>query len=155
MTSLARIQLEASLAPLTFTVPVEPRGWARARRHGNVYFLDSETIAFRNAVITFATQAMRRHAIFGGPVAMTVISIMPVPESWSRTKRAAALAGTIRPASKPDSDNLAKSVADALNKVVYRDDGQIVDLRSIKFYGARAQVQVAISPVTEMTNVSV
>jgi hypothetical protein len=33
MTSLARIQLEASLA-LTFTVPVAPRGWARARRHG-------------------------------------------------------------------------------------------------------------------------
>jgi Holliday junction resolvase RusA-like endonuclease len=149
MTALARIQFEASLSSLTFTVPVEPRGWARARRRGGTYFLDPETVAFRNAVIAFATQAMVRHSAFDEAVAMTVISILSIPASWSRTRRAAALAGTIRPTAKPDVDNLAKGVCDALNGIVYRDDAQVVDLRSIKFYGARPEVQVAVSPIRE------
>lgn len=147
MTSLAHVQLQASLASITFTVPVAPRGWARARRRGNVYFLDEASINFRNAVTTFASQAMQRFTLIEGPVEMTVISIMPIPESWSRVKRGAALAGQVRPTGKPDSDNLAKGVADALNKVVYRDDAQIVSLHSIKFYGERPEVQVAVSEV--------
>lgn len=147
MTSLAHAQLEASLSEITFTVPVEPRGWARARRRGNVYFIDVDTLAFRNAVITYASMAMQGFTLLEGPVIMTVISIMPVPKSWSRKKHASALAGQIRPASKPDADNLAKGVGDALNLVVYRDDAQIVDLRSIKFYGARPEVQIAVSEV--------
>lgn len=146
---LTRAQLEASMHEITFAVPVAPRGWARPRRNGNVYFLDQGALNFRNAVIAFAAQAMQRYTLLEGPVAMTVISIIPVPDSWSEKKRAAALAGQIRPASKPDADNLAKGVSDALNKVVYRDDAQIVDLRSIKFYGAKPEVQIAISEVAK------
>lgn len=147
MTSLAHAQLEASLKKITFTVPVVPRGWARARRKGNVYFVDPETSAFKRAVTRCAAEAMRRSVLFEGPVEMIVISIMPVPASWSRKKTEAALAGQVRPVAKPDADNLAKAVMDALNLVVYRDDAQIVDLRSIKFYGARPEVQVAVGEV--------
>lgn len=147
MTALARIQLEASLETVTFTVPVEPRGWARARRRGNVYFIDAETAAFKKAIATFGTQAMRGRTPFDGAVSLTVISIMAVPTSWSRKKSAAALSGEIRPTSKPDFDNLAKAVSDALNGIAWRDDAQVVDGRSIKFYGARPEVQIAVSEV--------
>lgn len=147
MTSLAHVQLQASLSKITFTVPVTPRGWARARRKGNVYFVDQETAAFKRAVTAFAAEAMRHSVLLEGPVAMTVISIMPVPASWPRKKTEAALRGEVRPMTKPDADNLAKGVADSLNLVVYRDDAQIVSLRSEKFYGARPEVQVAVSEV--------
>lgn len=147
MTSLARIQLEASLKTITFTIPVEPRGWARARRHGNVYFIDPATQFYRNAIVAFASEAMVRHTLIEGPVEMTVISIITPPESWSTIKRKRAVAGEIMPACKPDADNLFKAVADALNKVVYRDDAQIIDARSVKRYGARPEVQIAVSEI--------
>lgn len=45
------------------------------------------------------------------------------------------LDGTIKPLRKPDVDNVAKLVLDALNGVAYVDDKQIVELNVIKKYG--------------------
>lgn len=39
------------------------------------------------------------------------------------------------PALRPDADNLAKTVLDALNRVAYRDDAQIVELVVVKSWG--------------------
>ena len=36
--------------------------------------------------------------------------------------------------SRPDLDNLVKSVSDGLNGVAFRDDSQITELRAIKQY---------------------
>ncbi len=36
---------------------------------------------------------------------------------------------------KPDADNIAKSVADALNGIVYMDDEQIAELTIVKLFG--------------------
>ena len=39
------------------------------------------------------------------------------------------LSGKMRPTMKPDNDNIAKSVLDALNGLAYVDDKQIVELK--------------------------
>lgn len=44
------------------------------------------------------------------------------------------LNGEIYPTKKPDIDNIAKSILDALNSVVYRDDSQVVELIVKKSY---------------------
>ena len=49
---------------------------------------------------------------------MVLTATFPVPTSWSRRKREAALTGTIQHIKKPDCDNLLKCV-DALNQVVW------------------------------------
>lgn len=73
-----------------------------------------------------------------GPVVIDLEFVLPIPSSWSRKKQAAALAGEIRPISKPDRDNLEKLVLDAFTRSGrwWRDDSQIVDGRSRKVYGA-------------------
>lgn len=41
---------------------------------------------------------------------------------------------------KPDCDNLAKSVLDALNGIAYNDDSQITSLHVVKEYGTQPKV---------------
>ena len=71
-----------------------------------------------------------------GPLAISVIATLPIPKSWSGRKKRLAAAGLIRPAGKPDADNLLKAAGDGLNAIVWRDDSQIVDARVRKVYGA-------------------
>ena len=42
-------------------------------------------------------------------------------------------------------DNIAKTVADALNGVAYRDDSAIVELRVAKWYGNLERLVVHVS----------
>ncbi len=56
-----------------------------------------------------------------GALELLVTATFPVPTSWSRRKREAALAGTFPHVTKPDCDNLLKCI-DALNQIVFVDD---------------------------------
>ncbi len=67
-----------------------------------------------------------------------------VAESWPRKKRAAALAGEIKPTGKPDADNVQKALFDALNGVIWKDDSQIVDITFRKRYGLKPQTVLRI-----------
>jgi len=57
------------------------------------------------------------------------------------------LNGCIYPTKKPDADNIAKIVLDALNGVAYTDDTQVVNLSVQKRYGEVAEVKVEITEV--------
>jgi Holliday junction resolvase RusA-like endonuclease len=52
--------------------------------------------------------------------------------------------GKIRPAKKPDADNIMKAIADALNGIAYKDDSQIVNVTITKWYSDTPRVEVAI-----------
>lgn len=56
------------------------------------------------------------------------------------------LDGKIRPTKKPDWDNIGKIVTDALNKIAYRDDSQVVACRVEKWYGPIPEVIVTLGP---------
>lgn len=47
-------------------------------------------------------------------------------------------------AKRPDIDNLQKSINDALNSIVFRDDGQIVEVHAIKVYRESVGIRVTI-----------
>ncbi len=66
--------------------------------------------------------------------ATIVVSAEP-PKSWSKKKRAAAICGELRPTTKPDVDNTAKGILDALNGIVYADDKQVVELHVVVTVG--------------------
>lgn len=68
-----------------------------------------------------------------------------IPKGFSRAKTASAIAGHLVPISRPDYDNLSKSVTDALNGVIYHDDAQIVDMHCRKLYGLEPRVEITLS----------
>lgn len=81
-----------------------------------------------------------------GPLGLRVTFFMPIPESWSKTKKEAATRGDLLPTTRPDLDNLGKTVMDALNWVAYKDDSQIVRLEMSKFYGKPATL-ITLEPL--------
>ena len=73
----------------------------------------------------------------GTAVRACIQVIQQIPKSWSNSKHLKAERGLIMPTShNGDIDNIAKSILDALNGLVYEDDCQITCLVISKQYGA-------------------
>ena len=117
-----------------------------ARETGHAY-TPEKTRNFEAALKYAAMQAMGDRPPLEGPLTVTMDVVMPVAKSWSKKRRAAALNGTDRPTKKPDWDNFGKTV-DALNEVVWIDDGQIVDGRVTKRYGEKPGMWITVTPLT-------
>lgn len=69
---------------------------------------------------------------------------MNMPKSFNKKKQEQALKDEIRPITKPDCDNLAKSINDALNGIVYPDDKQIACLQVNKYYALSDSALITI-----------
>ena len=122
--------------PVKITVPGPPKAWERAghrivtARSGRQFvssYTPAQTRHEQSFIRALACTAMGDRPLFSGPIDLQVVAYMGVPASWSNKKRAAALSDQIRPTSKPDFDNLAKSLCDAVKGIVWVDDFQVTD----------------------------
>jgi Holliday junction resolvase RusA-like endonuclease len=95
-----------------------------------------------------ARQAMVGQPPLAGPLAIAVTVFAQVPPSWSRKKRAAALSGELRPG-RPDWDNLAKAIGDALTSIVFADDAQIAEAQISKRYDAKPRLEIEIHRIAD------
>jgi Holliday junction resolvase RusA-like endonuclease len=77
---------------------------------------------------------------------------MPIPKSYSKAKTLSCQCGETVPTVKPDADNLAKTVLDAMNKTVYKDDSQIVELIVRKRYADKPCTIVAVKKFKNQGN---
>lgn len=139
---------------IEFFVPGAPIGKERpraARRGaGVVMFTPEKTAGYEALVAATASNAMRAEAapLLTGPLEAALEMRIPIPASWSRAHKAAALAGAELPTSKPDIDNVAKAILDACNGVVFRDDAQVVMLVATKAFSDEPGVRVVIRECT-------
>jgi len=113
-------------------------------------YTPSKTRKHEATVRLYAQQAMNGRPPVGVQMRLTVIQVFAVPQSWARKPRKAALAGVIRPTVKPDWDNIAKSVSDAINGVVFLDDKQVVSARVEKWYGPQPELEVVVETIENM-----
>lgn len=120
---------------VTIEISGEPEGKGRARsrlvqpRFGKQFitnYTPEKTRKYEAYLKLAAQEAMEGREIFDGALECCVYSYHSIPASWSERKKKLAREGHLRPTKKPDWDNLAK-VCDALNKVVWTDDSQVVD----------------------------
>ena len=72
-----------------------------------------------------------------GNIKATIDADFLIPKSFSKKKRN-SLEGAYCP-KKPDCDNIAKSILDALNGIAYDDDSQIVELVVRKCYSGSGE----------------
>lgn len=136
---------------MKFTVPGEPCGKARPRvvRNGNVSrtYTPEKTVNYENLVKLEFQRQCNDVYIGDGGIRMYITARFSVPSSASKRKMTAMLDGAIRPTRKPDCDNIAKIICDALNGVAYRDDAQIVSITVEKRYAAIPGVEIRIEEV--------
>jgi len=128
---------------IEFVIPGEPKGKGRARsriakaRDGRqfvTHYTPKDTVEYENLVRMAAHEAMAGEAPTSFPCSVQIFVFCSVPASWSKKRRALALAGEILPTGKPDLDNIEKAVLDGMNKIVFRDDSVVCDVVKRKRY---------------------
>lgn len=126
----------------------EPRGKGRPRfvRKTGVAFTPAATRSYESHLRLAAQDAMGARKPIEGAVRVDVSAALPIPPSWTSSKRAGAAIGLIRPTKKPDADNLLK-ILDALNEVVWRDDAQIVEATICKSYSDKPALKIIVTPL--------
>lgn len=141
------------MIPVTVVIPGPPFGKGRPRfnRATGFVYTPTETRNREAFVRERATTAMGGRDRLDGPVHMEVLITIEPPASWSGRQRKLALAGARRPVGKPDLDNCIKSLADAFEGVVFRNDTQVVAVSAAKRYGEREETIVVVRPVPETT----
>jgi Holliday junction resolvase RusA-like endonuclease len=107
-----------------------------------------ETRRYEATVQASAKITMNGRPPLAGALQAGVMAYVPVPESWSKKKTAAALAGDIRPTPRPDLDNYVKAALDGMNGIAFQDDAQIVEFgRTAKFYSDRPRLVVTLRQI--------
>jgi len=133
-----------------------PKGRARARiakgRNGKQFishYTPKKTAEWENRAKMVAKLEMGPRKPITRPVALHLSVYIAPPGGWPEWKKEAAIAGDIRPTSKPDLDNVEKAVKDALNGIVYVDDSQVVQTTQAKHYALAPGIAVKIVPLPE------
>ena len=67
-----------------------------------------------------------------------------IPKSYTKKHRESIISGQELYTKRPDLDNLAKTVTDALNGIAYKDDSQIIEMKLSKHYSDEEKVVVSI-----------
>jgi len=135
---------------VTFEVDgVHGKGRPRFARRGNFVqtYTDTKTKSYETLIADAAKKAMGGSEPLKTPVSLFCYIRLPIPKSYPKKRLEACLSGLERPLKKPDWDNVAKAVADAINGIVYVDDCQIVDAHITKVYAASAGVSVLVKEI--------
>lgn len=85
--------------------------------------------------------------IFKGPVRVEMEIRHPIRASWTKAKKAAAVAGHIAPTLKPDPDNVAKIWFDAFNGCMWEDDTQVIRMTVDRTFSEDPSVLVRVIPL--------
>lgn len=129
-------------------IPVA-KGRPKFARKGN--FVTShtpqDTVNYENLVRLSYQQSFDDLRVLQGEVSMKIDAFFPIPKSTSKKKHQLMAIGAIQHTKKPDADNVAKAICDALNKIAYADDSQIVSLEVNKYYSDVPRAEITIMEV--------
>lgn len=123
---------------LCVELPFEARAWCRAGivvRNGRPRVFTPTPTRKWQAAVDAATAELRAKAPLDAPLGLDIWCVMHRPESRNRKKDAA---GWMWCSVKPDVDNIAKNVADAL-KAFWVDDCRIAVERIAKVHAEKGQ----------------
>lgn len=122
------------------------KGRPRFARRGNYVsaYTDKITASYENLIKLSFLNAKGKIINKPSSVEITIEAYFTPPESLSAKKKSACLSGEMPHIKKPDIDNIVKVVMDALNKIAYEDDSQVVKVFAKKLYGASDKMIITL-----------
>jgi len=133
---------------LQFVIPGPPVGKGRPRfstAGGKPRsYTPAVTREYEALIAARAAEAMAGRELLKTPLRVMIEATMSIPLSWSKYNRQAALDG-VRYPTRPDVDNIAKTVLDGMQGVVFENDSQVTYLKVSKKYAEEGMVTVWIS----------
>lgn len=130
-------------------VPGEPYGKGRPRFGNGHAYTPKKTADYEAKIKSeWLKQAKGFKFSQGTALALEVKAYQQPPKSASKKLLAAMSANLVRPKKKPDFDNIAKIIGDALNQTAYHDDAQIVFASVAKYWGT-PRLEITITEIEE------
>lgn len=102
---------------------------------------------WRASVALEGSIAMDGREPLEGPLSLDVEFVMPRRKAHFRANGGVKITAPTHHASKPDRTKLLRALEDALTKIVWRDDTQVVDGRTTKRYGDRPGAHVKVRTI--------
>lgn len=159
------------MATVKITIPGDPRGWGRPTPVAKVtadgkpfvtMVTQKETRDAKKRVLAAFRAKYPDHVPFTGPVMLRFTAVFPVPASWPKAVRVAALSGRLYHTSKPDKDNIEKLIVDALTRpktapgkegvspygFAWIDDAQVMG-GGVKRYGSVPRVDIELTSLVD------
>ena len=126
----------------------QPQGRPRAVRAGSgVRMYDPpKSKAYKQMVAAKVRSYMKINDIemLEDPLIVHLNFYFKPPKSYTKKKLKLIEEGKLHYTKLPDTDNLAKSILDSCNKLLFKDDAQIVSLTSSKHYSKEDYVDVKV-----------
>ena len=131
---------------IQFTVPGNPVGKGRPRLSKWGVYTPKETVQYEKLVLlSYLGSQCRAYMDSKEPLQMSLQIYMSIPKSATKKQHQDAMSGVLKPVKRPDIDNIAKCIMDALNGNAYHDDNQIIEIHCCKAYSDEPRVCVNIS----------
>lgn len=137
---------------LTVWFPIEPvpKGRPRFTKFGKAY-TPEKTKKYEKRIADYFREQPQSFK-FGKdiPVAVNLVFGMPIPKNTPKSRKNAMIEGIIKHTKRPDVDNMAKAVLDALSHgLAWEDDSQIVRLSITKEYAKEPYVYLYMYEYTD------
>lgn len=126
----------------------EPQKKTKFRRCGNKVFTYDPSSRYIER-LQWQIRAHQQPELYMGPVEIDLTFFLTIPKATSKVKRRLMNNGSIKHIIRPDLDNLAYAVTNAMKGIIYRDDSQIVSSRYRKFYGDQPRIVIKIRDVVD------
>lgn len=127
-----------------FVIYGKPMGKQRPRLGKGFTYTPKETVNYENLVKYSFLDQVKDWVMTDKPIEMQITAYFPIPNSTSKKNKELMRSGQLKPTKKPDTDNIGKMIADALNNLAYNDDAQVVDMSIRKVYSDTPRVEVTL-----------
>ena len=125
-----------------------PRFARRTSKAGKAFvstYTPAHSANYEAQIAAYARNSMRGLEPSLKALSLEIKFYMPIPESWSKKKKAMAISGELFPTTKPDLDNIVKSIKDGMNEIVFHDDSQVVQLIATKVYSEEPKAEIKVT----------
>jgi len=131
---------------IDFTVNVNPMGAVRMTQRGKWKSDSAQRYLAYKSQIGFEA---RKHikTPLSGPVHAVIRFYYPIPSRFNKLQKEKARNGELAPVVKPDLDNCVKGIFDALNKIAWNDDNQVIAASASKLYSDQPRIEIRIFEV--------
>jgi len=130
---------------ITLTIPGEPKGKQRPRWQKLGTYTPKDTVNYESYIKELFAIKYPDFIPLDSALTVQIWAGLLMPKSTSKKKEGMMKLGIIKPTKRPDVDNILKTVMDALEKLAYKNDSQIVRVVIDKDYSERPRLEITIS----------
>lgn len=120
-----------------FEVSIDPMGAVRMTQGGKYVKDNAQRYLQYKTLIALEARKHFKEPM-EGPIEVKVVFFVKPPKKMPK--------GRTEPTVKPDIDNMIKGIFDALNKIAWKDDAQVISVISQKHYYDEPHIRVTVEP---------